>query len=54
MEEECESFRDTVEKLRLLDITLGEGWLTWNNKRMRGRHIASHLDIFLVFESILD
>ena len=54
MEEECETFRDTIEELRLVYITLGEGWFTWKNKRARDIHIASLLDSFLVSKSILD
>ena len=53
MEEECESFRDTINELRLVDITRGEFWFTWNNTRMGDKHIASHLDRFFVSESIM-
>ena len=48
MEEECDIFRETIEELGLVDITLGKGWFTWNNKRSQDRHIASRLDRFLV------
>ena len=54
MEEECDSFRETVEELALVDIIVGEGWFTWNNKRLGDMHIASLLDQFLVSEYIID
>ena len=54
LEEECETFRDTIEELRLAYITLGEGWFTWKNNRMRDIHISSFLDNFLVSKSILE
>ena len=53
LEEDCESFRDTINELILVDITLGEGWFTWNNKRIGDRHIDSHLVRFFVSESIM-
>ena len=48
MEEGSEAFTKTIEDLGLVDIILGEGWFSWNNKRMGERHIASILDRFLV------
>ena len=54
LEEECEVFRDTIEELALVDIIPGEGWFTWNNKRVGEKHIVSRLDRFLVSESIID
>ena len=53
-EEECEIFRDTIEDLRLVDITPSEGRFTWNNKRKGDSHIASLQDRFLVSKSIID
>ena len=54
LEEEGETFRDTIEELRLVYITLGDGCFTWKNKRTRDIHIDSRLDSFLVSKSILD
>ena len=54
MEEESETFRDTIEELRLVYITLGDGCFTWKNKRTRDIHIASLLERFLVPKYILD
>ena len=54
LEEECETFRETIEHLNLMDIILGEGWFTWNKKITGDRHIASRLDSFLVYESIIE
>ena len=54
LEEECDLFRETIKDLVLVDITHGEVLFTWNNKRSGDFHIASRLDWFLVFESIID
>ena len=54
LEEECETFRETIEHLNLMDIILGGGWFTWNNKRTGDRNLASRLDRFLVLESIIE
>ena len=54
MEEECETFIETIEELGLVDIIPREGWFTWNNKRMGDRHIASILDRFMVTKSIIE
>ena len=54
LEEACDTFRNTIEELILVYVTLGEGWFTWKNKRTRDIHIASRLDRFLVYKSILD
>ena len=48
LEEECDIFRETIEDLGLVDITPGEGWFTWNKKRLGDCHIASRLNRFLV------
>ena len=48
LEEECEVFRDTIEDLALVNITPGEGWFTWNNKRLEEKHLAYSIDRFLV------
>ena len=53
LEEECDLSRETIEDIGPVDITLGEGWFTWNNKISGDRHIASILDNFLVTESII-
>ena len=53
MKEECEIFQDTIEELALVDVITGKGWFTWNNKWSGERHISSHLDLFLVSESII-
>ena len=53
LEEECELFRDTIEKLKFVDITPGHGSFTWNNKRKGDRHIASLLTRYLVYESVM-
>ena len=54
LEEECNLCHNTIEDLGLVDITLGVGWFTWNNKRTGDRHIASRLDRFLVYESVIN
>ena len=54
LEEESETFRDTIEELRLVNIIAGEVCFTWNNNRSRDRHIAYRLDIIFVSESIMD
>ena len=32
MEEDCETFRDTIEELGRVDIIPVDGWFTWKNK----------------------
>ena len=54
MEEECNLFRDTIEDLKLVYITLGQGIFTWNNKRKGDRYIDSLLDHLLPSESIME
>ena len=54
MEEECETFWDTIKELGLVDIIPGEGWFTCSKNRTGETHIASRLDRFLVFEYIVD
>ena len=53
MKEECECFRDTIEYLRLVDLSLGLGRFIWNNKWRRYWNIAFLLDIFLVSQSVM-
>ena len=53
MEEECETFIETIEELGLVDIIPREGWFTSNNKRTGDRHITSILDCFVVTKSII-
>ena len=47
LEEECETFRETIEDLGLVGIITREGWFRWNNKRTGDRHIASCWPDFL-------
>ena len=54
MEEECNLFRDTIEDLNMVDINLGQGSFTWNNKMKGDRHIYSHLHRYLVYESVME
>ena len=54
LEEECEVFKDTIEDLVLVNIIPGEGWFTWNNKRVWENHIASNIDRFLILRSVID
>ena len=47
-------FKESIEEMGMVDIISREEIYTWNNRRGGERHIASLLDRFLIFESILD
>ena len=48
-----EAFNNFLTQIPMVDMEIGVGWFTWNNK-CGGEHIvASHLDRFLVPEHIV-
>ena len=47
------SFNEAIEDLHLVDVQTPNGFYTWQNKRSGSKHIASHLDWFLVSELVL-
>lgn len=53
LNKDSELFVDFIESARLVDILPKNGSYTWNNRRGGENHIASHLDRFLILESIL-
>eukprot|EP00253_Pinus_taeda_P016587 PITA_16587 len=53
LNKDSESFVEFIMSSRLVDIQPRSGAHTWNNKRGGERQIASHLDRFLVSESLL-
>ena len=36
-----ESFRDFIEESQLVDLEIGNGWFTWNNRQGWEYHVAS-------------
>ena len=48
-----EDFRETLSNSTLMDLEMGDGWFTWNNRRGSDHLVASRLDRFLVAESIV-
>ena len=47
------SFNETIKDLHLVDVKTPNGFFTWQNKRTSPRHIASHLERFLVSKSVV-
>ena len=48
-----ESFYEFMAQSPLVDLEMGTGWYTWNNKRGGEHVVASYLDRFLVLENII-
>ena len=48
-----EEFRETLANCTLVDMEMGDGWFTWNNRRGGDHLVASILDRFLVAKSIV-
>ena len=48
-----EDFGETLTNGTLIDLELGDGWFTWNNRRGNNNLVASQLDRFLVAENIM-
>ena len=46
-------FNKFIDEMKLVDIRSTNRLFTWQNKQSRERHIASRLNWFLVFESVL-
>ena len=47
-----EEFREILSQSSLVDLEIGDGWFTWNNRRGGDHLVASRLDRFLVSENI--
>ena len=47
-------FSEIIDELNLVYIVTKNSALTWNNKRLGGHHVISHLDQFLKLYSIMD
>ena len=43
-----EDFGETLASSALVDLEIGDGWFTWNNRRGGDHLVASRLDHFLV------
>ena len=43
-----EAFSECLARGPLVDVEMGNGWFTWNNKQGREHLVASRLDRFLV------
>eukprot|EP00253_Pinus_taeda_P018718 PITA_18718 len=54
MDHFMDKFNELIEVLRLVDIETINGICTWNNRRGGKNQIASRLDLFLVFEGIMN
>eukprot|EP00253_Pinus_taeda_P012273 PITA_12273 len=50
---DAEAFTDFIETVKLVDVYPKSGLYTWNNGRGGDKLIASHLDRFLISESII-
>ena len=50
---DAEAFTSFIRRANLVDILPRNGSFTWTNRRAGDRHIASRLDRFLIFDSIL-
>ena len=50
---DAEAFTSFIRTTNLVDILPRNGSFTWTNRRGGDRHIASRLDHFLIFDSIL-
>ena len=48
-----EAFSECLARGPLIDVEMGNGWFTWNNKRGGEHLVASRLDRFLVSENIM-
>ena len=54
LDKESMIFWNTIEEMGMVNINLVEEVYTWNNRRGGERHISSHLNKYLISESILD
>ena len=48
-----EAFSEFLSQSSLVDVEIGNGWCTWNKKRVGEHMVASPLDHFLVSENIM-
>ena len=48
-----EEFREALALSSLMDLEIGDGWFTWNNRRGKDHLVASRLDRFLVTENMV-
>ena len=48
-----ESFYEFLTQSSLVDLEIGNGWFTWNNKREQENLVAFFLDQFLVSKNIM-
>jgi endonuclease/exonuclease/phosphatase family metal-dependent hydrolase len=53
LDQDSDRFKETISDLGLVDWETTNGTFTWRNHRVGQHHIASHLDHFLISESLL-